>query len=175
MPSVSCQMIPDRCTSVPVSHGARISASVIVSASFVATFFSGSALQSTFLGGDDAFAATCAAFKASSPLTDVLAFGGTEAPPPAEPELCAESELETVGPAAEDEPLFLASWLVSRSEAWLACEFDVFFFLAGGGVLSTCAAFVSGFGPVPVEVLLGDVACALGRFFADFKCAGAEF
>lgn len=57
----------------------------------------------------------------------------------------------------------------------LPCEFDVFFFLAGGGVLSTCAAFVSGFGPVPVEVLLGDVACALGRFFADFKCAGAEF
>lgn len=38
LPSVSCQMIPDRCTSVPVSHGARISASVIVSASFVATF-----------------------------------------------------------------------------------------------------------------------------------------
>lgn len=42
-------------------------------------------------------------------------------------------------------------------------------------MLSTCAAFVSGFGPVPVEVLLGDIACALGRFFADFKCAGAEF
>ena len=92
---------------------------IIINTKFKLTF-SGSALLSTFLGGDDAFAATCAAFKASSPLTDVLAFGGTEAPPPAEPELCAESELETVGPAVEDEPLFLASWLVSRSVAWLA-------------------------------------------------------
>ena len=53
---------------------------------------------------------------------------------------------------------------------------DVFFFLAGGEVLllSSCAALWSGFDPEAV-LWLGDVACALGRFFADFKCAGAEF
>ena len=51
---------------------------------------------------------------------------------------------------------------------------DVFFLLVGGEELSTCAALCSAVG-VEAGDLLEDAPCALGRFFADFKCAGAEF